>query len=98
MDYPKPSVTVDLIIFTIAKDDLQVLLIRRDLEPFKGHWALPGGFVDIDESLEDAAARELQEEVGVKNVYLEQLFTFGEPTRDPRGRVISFAYFALLDS
>ena len=97
-DYPKPSVTVDLIIFTIAKNDLQVLLIRRDLEPFKGHWALPGGFVDIDESLEAAAARELEEEVGVKNVYLEQLFTFGEPKRDPRGRVISVAYFALVDS
>lgn len=97
-DYPRPSVTVDLVIFTIAANDLQVLLIRRDLEPFKGQWALPGGFVGIDESLEDAAARELQEEAGVKQVYLEQLFTFGAPPRDPRGRVISVAYFALVDS
>lgn len=97
-DYPRPSVTVDLVIFTIAANDLQVLLIRRDVEPFKGHWALPGGFVGIDESLEAAAARELQEEAGVKQVYLEQLFTFGEPHRDPRGRVISVAYFALVDS
>lgn len=97
-DYPRPSVTVDLVIFTIAANDLQVLLIRRDVEPFKRHWALPGGFVGIDESLEAAAARELQEEAGVKQVYLEQLFTFGEPQRDPRGRVISVAYFALVDS
>jgi 8-oxo-dGTP diphosphatase len=97
-EYPRPSVTVDLVIFTIAANDLQVLLIRRDGEPFKGHWALPGGFVGIAESLEDAAARELQEEAGVKQVYLEQLYTFGAPHRDPRGRVISVAYFALVDS
>ena len=96
--FPKPSVTVDLVIFTSAANDLKLLLIRRDLEPFKGHWALPGGFVEINESLERAAARELQEEVGVENIYLEQLFTFGEPNRDPRGRVISVAYFALVDS
>jgi 8-oxo-dGTP diphosphatase len=69
-DYPRPSVTVDLVIFTIAANDLKVLLIRRDGEPFKGYWALPGGFVGIDESLEDAAARELQEEASVKDVYL----------------------------
>jgi len=97
-DYPQPSVTVDLVIFTIAEDDLKVLLIRRGQEPFKGRWALPGGFVDIDESLERAAARELQEEVGVTNVYLEQLYTFGDPKRDPRGRVISVSYFALVDA
>jgi 8-oxo-dGTP diphosphatase len=97
-DYPHPSVTVDLVIFTIAEDDLQVLLIRRGLEPFRGRWALPGGFVEIGESLEQAAARELQEEVGVTNVYLEQLYTFGDPKRDPRGRVISVAYFALVDA
>jgi 8-oxo-dGTP diphosphatase len=97
-DYPQPSVTVDLVIFTIAEDDLKVLLIRRGQEPFKGKWALPGGFVEIDESLERAAARELQEEVGVTNVYLEQLYTFGEPKRDPRGRVISVSYFALVDA
>lgn len=97
-DYPRPSVTVDLVIFTIAENDLKVLLIRRKLEPFKGRWALPGGFIEMDESLEEAAARELEEEVGVKNVYLEQLYTFGDPDRDPRGRVISVAYFALIDA
>ena len=97
-DYPRPSVTVDLVIFTIVDDDLKVLLIRRGVEPFKARWALPGGFVEIDESLEQAAARELKEEVGVTNVYLEQLYTFGEPKRDPRGRVISVAYFALIDA
>ncbi|MCI0524438.1 MAG: NUDIX hydrolase [Acidobacteria bacterium] len=97
-DYPQPSVTVDLVIFTIAEDDLKVLLIRRGQEPFKGRWALPGGFVEIDESLEEAAARELKEEVGVTNVYLEQLYTFGDPKRDPRGRVISVSYFALVDA
>ncbi len=97
-DYPRPSVTVDLVIFTIAEDDLKVLLIRRGLEPYKDRWALPGGFVNIDESLESAAARELEEEVGVTDVYLEQLYTFGDPGRDPRGRVISVAYFALVDA
>ncbi len=97
-DYPRPSVTVDLVIFTIADDDLKVLLIRRKQDPFKARWALPGGFVEIDESLEKAAARELEEEVSVRNLYLEQLYTFGEPGRDPRGRVISVAYFALIDA
>jgi 8-oxo-dGTP diphosphatase len=97
-EYPRPSVTVDLVIFTIADNDLKVLLIRRGAEPFKGRWALPGGFVEISESLEKAAARELKEEAGVTNVYLEQLYTFGEPKRDPRGRVISVSYFALVDA
>jgi 8-oxo-dGTP diphosphatase len=96
-EYPRPSVTVDVVIFTIADDDLKVLLIRRGGEPHKGKWALPGGFVEMDESLEKAAARELEEEVGVSDVYLEQLFTFGAPKRDPRGRVISVCYFALVD-
>ncbi len=96
--FPRPSVTVDLVIFTIADDALKVLLIRRGAEPYKDCWALPGGFVEIDESLEDAAARELQEEAGVTSVYLEQLYTFGDPGRDPRGRVISVSYFALVDA
>lgn len=96
--FPRPSVTVDLVIFTIADDALKVLLIRRGGEPYKDCWALPGGFVEIDESLEDAAARELREEAGVTSVYLEQLYTFGDPDRDPRGRVISVSYFALVDA
>ncbi len=94
----RPSVTVDLVIFTIAENNLRVLLIRRKQGPFRSRWALPGGFVEMGESLEEAAARELSEEVGVENVYLEQLYTFGDPKRDPRGRVISVAYFALVDA
>ncbi len=97
-DYPHPAVTVDVVIFTIRNDALKVLLIKRAGAPFVGQWALPGGFVGIDEGLEDAASRELREETGVKAAYLEQLFTFGEPKRDPRERVISVAYFALMPS
>lgn len=95
-DYPRPSVTVDVIIFTLRAGDLQVLLIRRGNPPFQEMWAIPGGFVGIDESLEAAALRELEEETGVRDVYLEQLYTFGDPDRDPRGRVITVAYFALV--
>ena len=95
-DYPRPSVTVDVIIFTLREDDLQVLLIKRGHPPFEGMWAIPGGFVDIVESLEGAALRELEEETGVRDVYLEQLYTFGDPGRDPRGRTITVAYFALV--
>lgn len=91
-----PAVAVDMVIFTVGEDDLLVLLIQRRGEPFAGHWAIPGGFVDPGESLDDAAARELREETGVGEVFLEQLYTFGEPGRDPRGRVISVAYYALL--
>jgi 8-oxo-dGTP diphosphatase len=97
-DYPRPSVTVDVIIFTLSEGDLQVLLIQRGHPPFAGMWAIPGGFVGIDESLEDAAQRELEEETGVHDVYLEQLYTFGDRGRDPRGRVITVAYFALVPS
>nr|HID14297.1 NUDIX hydrolase [Anaerolineae bacterium] len=95
-DHPRPSVTVDVIIFTLRDGDLQVLLIRRKTSPFQGMWAIPGGFVGIDESLEEAALRELEEETGVRDVYLEQLYTFGGPDRDPRGRVITVTYFALV--
>lgn len=97
-EYPRPSVTVDCIIFGWdSSSQLKVLLIQRANEPFKNHWALPGGFVDMEEDLEAAALRELKEETGVKNVFIEQLYTFGAPKRDPRGRVISIAYFALIN-
>ncbi len=96
--YPKPAVTVDLVVFTVVNDDLKVLLIKRGKEPYFQYWALPGGFIKIDESLEEAALRKLIEDTGIKEVYLEQLYTFGSPKRDPRGRVISVTYFALVDS
>jgi 8-oxo-dGTP diphosphatase len=96
--YPRPSVTVDIILFTFDADRLKVLLVRRKHPPFAGKWALPGGFVNIDEDLENAARRELSEETNVHDIYLEQLYTFGEPDRDPRGRVVTVAYFALLST
>lgn len=96
--YPQPSVTVDIVIFSMKNKELKVLLIKRNLEPFKGKWAIPGGFVRINESLDEAAKRELEEETGVKGVYLEQLYSFGDVQRDPRGRVITVAYFALVNS
>ena len=94
----KPSVTADIVIFTVKDGELKILLVKRSLEPFKNKWALPGGFVRLDESLEGAAKRELREETGVKDVYLEQLYTFGDPKRDIRGRVITVAYMALINS
>jgi 8-oxo-dGTP diphosphatase len=95
-EYPRPAVTVDIVIFTLRESRLQVLLVQRAHLPFEDSWALPGGFVQMDESLEEAAARELEEETGVHQAYLEQLYTYGEPDRDPRGRVITVAYYALL--
>lgn len=95
-DYPHPAVSVDIVVFTIENDELKVLLIQRGLEPFEGQWALPGGFVGINEGLGTAAKRELKEETGVGATYLEQLRTFGDPDRDPRERVISVAYYALI--
>lgn len=94
-EYPRASLTVDCVIFGLDEGDLKVLLIQRDLEPFKGKWALPGGFVRLNETLDEAALRELQEETGVSNVYLEQLYTFGDIARDPRERVVTVAYYAL---
>jgi 8-oxo-dGTP diphosphatase len=91
--YPRPAVTVDIVIVT-REDRPRVLLIRRKHEPFAGCWALPGGFVDMDEALDTAARRELLEETGVRAKRLVQLHTFGEPGRDPRGRTISVAYMA----
>ena len=93
--YPHPAVTTDVSLFTIRHRQLQVLLIRRGSAPFQGIWALPGGFLGIDEDLESCAKRELREETGISGVYLEQLYTFGQPGRDPRERVISVAYYAL---
>jgi len=89
-------VTVDIVIFALREDDLQVLLIKRKYPPFENTWAIPGGFVRPQESLEDAAARELFEETGVRGVHIEQLYTFGRLDRDPRGRMITVAYFALV--
>ena len=96
-EYPRPALTVDCVVFGLDPDGLKVLLIERDLDPFKGRWALPGGFVHMDESVDDAARRELKEEAGVSGVYLEQLYTFGRVGRDPRGRVVSVAYYALVN-
>lgn len=91
-------VTVDIVIFTIRERTLQVLLIRRGVPPFEGQYAIPGGFILAGESLEQAAKRELQEETGVHDVFLEQLYSFGDPARDPRGRIITVAYYALISS
>ncbi len=93
-----PAVTTDIVIFTIRQDELKVLLIKRALPPYKGEWALPGGFIKLKESLEEGAKRELEEETGVSGVYLEQLYAFGQPDRDPRERVITVTYFALVPS
>jgi 8-oxo-dGTP diphosphatase len=103
-EYPRPAVTVDIVLFTVVDTDLKVLLIRRGGPPFEGSWAIPGGFVhvcddgDQGEDLAAAAHRELCEETGVPEgaAYLEQLYTFGAPGRDPRGRVITVAFYALL--
>ena len=97
-EYPHPAVTTDIVIFTVYDSALKVLLINRGMEPFKGKWALPGGFIKMDENLEECAVRELSEETGVNDVYLEQLYTFGAVDRDPRERVISVAYYALIPS
>jgi ADP-ribose pyrophosphatase YjhB (NUDIX family) len=107
--YPRPSVTVDMVIFTVMnrvqpnyrklpEKELKVLLIKRGGHPFKDCWALPGGFVQPTEGIDVAAGRELLEEAGVANVYMEQLYTWGEPERDPRTRVISCSYMALIDA
>jgi 8-oxo-dGTP diphosphatase len=95
-NFPRPALTVDIVVFSIQDDRLYILLIQRGREPYRGKWALPGGFVHIEEGLMSAAARELEEETGLKNIQMEQLYTFGDPGRDPRGRVVSVAYFSLL--
>ena len=95
-DYPMPSVTVDVAIFKPQEEGYQLLLIRRAQEPFKGKYALPGGFINMDESLEQAALRELSEETGLENLQLTQIETFSDPNRDPRGRVISTCFGCVL--
>jgi len=96
-EYPRAALTVDIVVFALDEDDLKVMLIERSLKPYQGQWALPGGFVHVDETLDDAARRELQEETGLKDIFLEQLFTFGELERDPRERVVTVAYYALVN-
>jgi 8-oxo-dGTP diphosphatase len=95
-EYSRPALTVDAVVFGLDDEDLKVLLIRRGLEPFQGKWALPGGFVRVEESLEEAVRRELQEETGIAQLFLEQLYTFGAVDRDPRERVVTVAYYALV--
>lgn len=97
-DFERPIVATEVVIFTIRERKLQLLLVRSAAEPYGGRWALPGGFVRPREGLEEAARRELAGQTGVAGVYLEQLYTFGRPARDPRGRVISVAYCALIPS
>ncbi len=101
-EYPRPALTVDLVVFALGTTaegelDLRVMLIERDLAPFEGEWALPGGFVRVDETLDEAARRELAEETGLTEIYLEQLYTFGAVDRDPRERVVTVAYYALVN-
>jgi 8-oxo-dGTP diphosphatase len=97
-EYERPGLTVDCVIFGLDLDEesLKVMLVERDLEPYSGMWAIPGGFVREGETLTEAATRELREETGITDVFLEQLYTFGDPGRDPRGWVVSVAYYALV--
>ena len=94
--YPHPAVTTDCVIFGFDGTKLKVLLIERGINPYKGKWALPGGFLRMDESAEDGALRELKEETGLETAYIKQFHTFTEPNRDPRERVITIAYYALV--
>lgn len=95
-EHPHPAVTTDVVLFTLREQRLKLLLIERAAPPFAGSWALPGGFLEIGEDLEACARRELEEETGISDLCLEQLYTFGRPDRDPRERVISVIYHALV--
>ncbi len=97
-DYPRPSVTVDIVLLTDAFPHPKILLIRRKNPPFEDLWALPGGFLEMDETLEESALRELNEETNISDVELTQVGTFGHPDRDPRGRVITIAYVGIINS
>jgi 8-oxo-dGTP diphosphatase len=94
--YPRPALATDCVVFGFDEGDLKVMLIKRGLEPFAGRWALPGGFVQAEETIDATARRELREETGLHDVFLEQLYTFGDLKRDPRERVVSVAYYALV--
>lgn len=94
--YPHPAVTTDCVIFGFDGERLQVLLIERGIEPFKGRWAFPGGFIKMDETAEEGALRELKEETGTENAFIQQFHTFSNPLRDPRERVITIAFYALV--
>lgn len=94
--YPHPAVTTDCVIFGFDGSELQVLLIERGIEPFKGKWAFPGGFLNMDETAREGALRELKEETGLENAYIEQFNTYSDPGRDPRERVITIAHYALV--
>lgn len=95
-DYPRPAVTTDCVIFGFDGGDLKVLLVERATEPFLGKWALPGGFVNMEETTDECAKRVLQKETNLSDIYMEQLYSFSEVNRDPRFRVISIGYFALI--
>lgn len=97
-EFERPGLTVDCVIFglDLEEETLKVMLVQRDVEPFEGEWATPGGFVRRGETLMEAASRELEEETGIADVFLEQLYTFGDPDRDPRGWIVSVAYYALV--
>lgn len=96
-EYARPALTADCVVFGLDNEDLKVLLVQRDFDPFAGCWALPGGFAVVGESVEETARRELTEETGLQGVFLEQLYTFSEPHRDPREHVVTVAYFALVN-
>ena len=96
-EYPRAALTVDCVVFGLDEQELKVMLIQRGLPPFEGKWALPGGFVRLEETLDEAARRELEEETGLSKIFLEQLYTFSELDRDPRERIVSVAYYALVN-
>lgn len=96
-EYPRAAITTDCVVFSFTSDDFEVLLIQRGNDPFKEYWALPGGFMQMDETAEECAKRELFEETGIKNVTLEQLYAFTQVERDPRGRTISISFIAFVN-